>query len=167
MFENMFENIGGKIKTLAKVLCWVGIIFSVLVAIILFIEANEGSYRTEGLYIRLGCIFLIIGPLVSWINSFFMYGFGELIERTTEVSLNTRYLRQAASNTKDTSLNRNIRSSTEDMHKWRCEKCGSFINKTPCPNCGYEEKTDRQKTLDELLAAGLITQAEYDEKMKG
>lgn len=76
---------------------------------------------------KLGCIYLIIGPLVSWVSSFFMYGFVELIERTTEVSLNTRHLRQAS---------------------------------------GYKEKTEREKTLDKLLAAGLITEAEYNEKMK-
>ncbi|WP_294362340.1 SHOCT domain-containing protein [uncultured Clostridium sp.] len=127
MFENMFENIGGKIKTLAKVLCWVGIILSVLIAMILFIEAKEGSYKTEDLYMKLGCIYLIFGPLVSWVSSFFIYGFGELIDRTTEISLNTRHLRQAS---------------------------------------GYKEKTKREKTLDELLAAGLITEAEYNEKMK-
>ena len=166
MFDNMFDNIGGKIKTLAKVLCWVGIIFSVLIAIILFIEAKEGSYRTEDLYMKLGCIYLIFGPLISWVSSFFMYGFGELIERTTEVALNTRHLRQATRNNKDNSLNRNIISDSEDSHKWRCEKCGLLINKTPCPNCGYKEKTEREKTLDKLLAAGLITEAEYNEKMK-
>ncbi|MDY4252496.1 SHOCT domain-containing protein [Clostridium sp.] len=127
MFENMFENIGGKIKTLAKILCWVGIILSVLIAMILFIEAKEGSYKTEDLYMNLGCIYLIFGPLVSWVSSFFIYGFGELIERTTEISLNTRHLRQAS---------------------------------------GYKEKTEREKTLDELLAAGLITETEYNEKMK-
>lgn len=127
MFENMFENIGGKIETLAKVLCWVGIILSVLIAMILFIEAKEGSYKTEDLYMNLGCIYLIFGPLVSWVSSFFIYGFGELIERTTEISLNTRHLRQASE---------------------------------------YKEKTKREKTLDELLEAGLITEAEYNEKMK-
>lgn len=86
----MFNNIGKKIKTLANVLCWVGIIAYVIVAIIMFINASEGSYRTEGLYTGLGFAFLIGGPLLSWISSFFMYGFGELIDKTCDIERNTR-----------------------------------------------------------------------------
>lgn len=162
----MFENIGDKIKTLAKVLCWSGIAASVLMAIIFFIAADEGSYRNEDLYRTLGFIFLIIGPLASWINSFFIYGFGELIERTTEVALNTRSFRQANNNTKDRFLSKNISNTSEEDHKWACENCGLLISKTPCPNCGYKEKTNREKTLDDLLSSGLITEEEYNEKMK-
>ena len=36
----MFDNIGDKIKTLAKVLCWIGIVISVIAAIGFFISGN-------------------------------------------------------------------------------------------------------------------------------
>ena len=29
---------------------------------------------------------MLVGPLVSWIGSFFVYGFGELIENTTVIA---------------------------------------------------------------------------------
>ncbi|MBR6509152.1 MAG: hypothetical protein IKT38_00910 [Clostridia bacterium] len=78
----MFENIGNKIKSLAKILCWLGIISSIFITLIMFfISAN--SY--EELYIIYGILFLIIGPLSSWINSFFIYGFGELIENSQTI----------------------------------------------------------------------------------
>ena len=43
----MFDNIGAKIKRLAKILCWVGIAASFILAIIMFVSAEEGSYSTE------------------------------------------------------------------------------------------------------------------------
>lgn len=86
----MFDNIGKKIKTLANVLCWVGIVASVITAIIMFIMVEEGPYRTEGLYMGLGFAFLIGGPLSSWVSSFFMYGFGELIDKACDIERNTR-----------------------------------------------------------------------------
>lgn len=77
----MFENIGSKIKTLAKVICWVGIIISVVVGIILLASDSD-----------VGLIVMIVGSFVSWIGSFFTYGFGELIEKATEIAENTKSL---------------------------------------------------------------------------
>jgi len=86
----MFDNIGAKIKRLAKILCWVGIAASFILAIIMFVSAEEGSYSTEGMYRGFGLAFLFIGPLASWVSSFFIYGFGELIETNCELARNTR-----------------------------------------------------------------------------
>ena len=73
----MFDNIGGKIKALAKVTCIVGIVASVIGAISLWI-ANSRNNPT----ILMGIIVLVVGCLASWVGSFFCYGFGELIENT-------------------------------------------------------------------------------------
>ena len=77
----MFENVGEKIKALAKVICAVGIVFSIIVAIFMFYMADE-YYRVEEVYYTLGVIILILGPISSWTNSLLIYGFGELIEAT-------------------------------------------------------------------------------------
>ena len=67
----MFSNIGGKIKTLATVVTWFGLIASFLVGIcMLFVETISGF------------IIMIVGGLLSWIGSFTLYGFGQLIENT-------------------------------------------------------------------------------------
>jgi len=72
----MFDNIGGKIKTLAQVEAWVGIIGSILIGLFLiFINEN---------YITTGFIILIIGPLGAWLSSLILYGYGELIENSSE-----------------------------------------------------------------------------------
>lgn len=70
----MFENIGNKIKTLAKVLCWIGIIVSVIVAIVLFASDDD--------LVGIGFLVLIGGSLISWIGSFVLFGFGQLVENS-------------------------------------------------------------------------------------
>ena len=82
----MFSNIGGKIKKLAVVLCILGMIGSVVYAIVCF--ANSSRYQDLTLT---GVLILVAGCLASWISSFFVYGFGELIERT--VSIDSRLAR--------------------------------------------------------------------------
>ena len=37
-----------------------------------------------------GILVIAIGSLFSWVGSFCLYGFGELIEKTTEIAENTR-----------------------------------------------------------------------------
>jgi len=83
----MYNNIGAKIKTLAQVIAWVGIIGSVLVGIIM-IAQGTGS-RGDGSIVGIGVAYLLAGPFISWIASWFMYGFGELIEKTTQIEINT------------------------------------------------------------------------------
>jgi len=91
----MWDNIGEKIKLLAKVIAWVGIISSVIGGISLIsqgFDINQSSRSGRGgeLFIYLGTASLIGGSIISWISSFFMYGFGELIEKTSIIEKNTR-----------------------------------------------------------------------------
>ena len=71
----MFENIGGKIKALAQVVCWIGIIASVICGIIMMTIGEAG-------FNLVGFLIMILGSLFSWIGSFMTYGFGQLIENT-------------------------------------------------------------------------------------
>lgn len=73
----MFNNIGGKIKTLAKVICWIGIIGSIIGGI--------GCIAADEDMILYGLLIAVGGSLFSWIGSFFTYGFGELIENSSKL----------------------------------------------------------------------------------
>ncbi len=73
----MFSNIGGKIKRLSTAICAVGIGVSVLCGMIII---------ASGAMLGMGFAILIGGSLLSWIGSFFAYGFGELIENTTVIA---------------------------------------------------------------------------------
>lgn len=73
----MFDNIGRKIKTLAKVTCALGIAASILGACVIW--GQNSRYNST---IFIGILVLVLGSLGSWIGSFFTYGFGELIENS-------------------------------------------------------------------------------------
>ena len=77
----MFNNIGKKIKVVASVFCWIGIIASVVFGIILIDEGDEVA----------GAVTLVAGALSSWIGSFALYGFGQLVENS---DIQTRIMQQ-------------------------------------------------------------------------
>ena len=84
----MFDNIGGKIKKLAKVLCWIGIIFSVILGVLMMVSGGSYSrygYSSSGGGVLAGLLTIVLGSLLSWIGSFFTYGFGQLIENTDDI----------------------------------------------------------------------------------
>lgn len=97
----MFKNLGKKIKTLAKIACWIKIIFVVVFGIVLMManltplgnltEANStiptnltetASTIQRILWILTIVIGIVIGVLLSWISSFKLYGFGVLVENS-------------------------------------------------------------------------------------
>ena len=80
----MFDNIGGKIKTLAKISTVIGSIASLLLGLIMLISSVIDYYNNW--MIASGLAVMIVGPLAFWIGSFILYGFGELIENTTVIA---------------------------------------------------------------------------------
>ncbi len=75
----MFKEIGMKIKNLAEGLFWIGTIMAGLFGLV-FIEDTEG----------LSLLYAIIAVIVFWISSWFLYGFGEMIDKLCDIERNTR-----------------------------------------------------------------------------
>lgn len=75
----MFNYIGRKIKLLAEVLCWIGIIGSIICgfAFIITGAADKSVESVIG-----GFLYLICGPFISWASSFVLFGFGKLVENS-------------------------------------------------------------------------------------
>lgn len=73
----MFSNISNKIKTLAKVVCGIGIGVSVVVGLVLISEDEDTVFA--------GILVLLLGSILSWVGSFITYGFGEIIERLVNI----------------------------------------------------------------------------------
>lgn len=80
----MFNDIGRKIKLLASIVAWGGIIGSIISGIGTFVSLND-NYMTED-FAFVGIIVAIVGAISSWIGSFVLYGFGELIDQTTQIN---------------------------------------------------------------------------------
>ena len=81
----MFDNIGKKIKTLAKVLVWIGIIAALVLGIVFLVISGDVHGSAKSTFVFSGLIFLIAGPFLCWISCFFIYGFGELIDKTCDI----------------------------------------------------------------------------------
>ena len=76
----MFDRIGKKMKNLATLCTFLGMMASFAGAIYIWATDELKSSFIIGLLV------LLFGGLFSWIGSFFLYGFGELIEKTTETA---------------------------------------------------------------------------------
>lgn len=70
MFDFLYEDIGGKIKRMAKWTFIIEVIASIITGIALAIDEYEGGYL-------LICIF---GPIVAWVSSWLLYAFGQIVE---------------------------------------------------------------------------------------
>ena len=76
----MFNNVGGKIKTVAKGLFCLDLILSVLIAIKKSQDARTiFDYDSEMFFSVHILIYFIVGFFFSWVSSLILYGFGELI----------------------------------------------------------------------------------------
>ena len=78
----MFDNIGDKIKTLAKVSTVLGIVISVIYGIVLMVSDEDLIFD--------GFLVMILGSLLFWISSFTLYGFGEMINQLEYSNSNSK-----------------------------------------------------------------------------
>lgn len=89
----MFDNIGSRIKKAANNIHWIGVIVSIVLGIILIVvDANLPSYL-RGLITIFGLLIMIFGAFLSWLLSCCLYGYGELIHKTSNIEA---YLCQTA-----------------------------------------------------------------------
>ena len=69
----MYDNIGGKIKGLAKTMFIVAAIGAVITGIVLLATVDD-------YLILYGLLTLVCGPIIAWVGSWILYAFGELVE---------------------------------------------------------------------------------------
>ena len=71
-----FNNIGKKIKTMAKISFYLLSGLLIFYGILLIIKTDNDI---------LGLLWLILGPIISWISSFVLYGFGQLVDNSDKL----------------------------------------------------------------------------------
>lgn len=117
----MFNDIGNKIKKLASVVAWMGIIASIIIGIVLMVTDEE--------LILLGLIIAIAGSISSWVGSFVLFGFGELVDNSTIIvqKLNDNSSKSNVYNAFEPVLpvNQTIKNKTKIKHQWngKCQMC--------------------------------------------
>lgn len=150
-----FDNIGGKIKNLAKWSCWITILLIWIAAPIAFIALLADYWTAELCWIPL--VGAIIGPFFVWVSSWAMYAFGEFVEdihaiRNKEETPVDQKAGQEKNEPQKTL--RNIAplkvSPTTPQH--HCE-CGETFYGLYCPICGAKAKTETKTENKPIIKA--------------
>ena len=76
MLNQLYENIGEKIKNLAK---WIFVIEAISAVIGGLLVLFEEEFLA-------GIILIIVGPVVAWVSTWLLYAFGELVEKTCSMN---------------------------------------------------------------------------------
>ena len=140
----MYENIGEKIKFVAKAIFALGSIGTFILGIVLMAadtSVAKGS-KLDTIYLTVGILLVILGPVFSWLASVPIYGFGELIDKATAIEHNTR---GGAPINQATTTEQNTRSNeitTVAQHN---------------------ENAERIRRIEKLRSQGLITEEEYNQ----
>ena len=107
----MYENIGKKLKSLAKVICVIEIVCFTIIGISLC--ASE--------FFMGGILVILAGIPASWIFSLFTYGFGELIVQETLIAQSVKKdsIKELSDNLRAVKfmLNRHFNSSIDSSEK--------------------------------------------------
>ena len=132
----MYKNIGKKIKTLAKVLAWIGIVLTVILGISA-IMLDLG--RTQATVI--GACYLFLGPVFSWLGSLVLYGFGQLVDNSDRIA---NHLAPEVSAVKARKQQPEPDETVEDLPERLCSECGRILREDDCPFCGHINAPQKQ-----------------------
>lgn len=88
MDKFLYGNVGGGIKLLAVISFFVEAFAAMASGVSLVLKS---VFDGELIYILYGFLLILLGPIVAWIGSWFMYAFGELVEKTV---LNEKHTRE-------------------------------------------------------------------------
>ena len=146
----MFDNIGAKIKKLAKIVTIIGIVLAVITGIIVmfgggkieFAARNAGNtYFSNQLpngftfasFIA-GILTIGLGSLAAWVSSFLLYGFGTLVENSDIIAANT----SAAQPARNASAAEPLTPKPSVSKSWVCKDCHTENNgdRIFCSDCG-------------------------------
>ena len=124
----MYTNIGGKIKTSAMLLFALGSFVSVIEGVLLWYDTGNAMWG--GL--------ILCGPATAWLLSLPLYGFGELIDKTCEISLKICGTKEKTEvQSKGESLAKHIiKGEEKERERVGQETDGEKI--IHCPECGQE-----------------------------
>lgn len=84
MLDNLYENIGGKIKGLAKFIFVIEAIGAIIAGTLFMFNNPNLTF--------VGFLILALGTIAAWVSSWVLYAFGELVEKTCDNESNNYYI---------------------------------------------------------------------------
>ena len=125
----MYDNIGGKLKGLAIAV----FIIEAIAAVIIGIDLAVGDQMLFGVLI------LILGPIVAWISTWLLYGFGEMYDMLCDIKQNTR---PATSKSQPHNQNESSKETTSSICDSNTTKKMELI---ACPACGRKQASTNKE----------------------
>lgn len=80
--KSMFDNVGEKIKQLARIIIWSSIALSVFASVLLLLLSISNEAFSLLCFVP---VVLIVGCLSAWVSFVCIYGFGELIDKLSYI----------------------------------------------------------------------------------
>lgn len=77
------DKVAKKLIVVARIVAWIGIILSVLVGLAQIALAAVGNLPQESLIS--GIVFLILGPVLSWLSGLVLATFGRMADDTRRI----------------------------------------------------------------------------------
>lgn len=144
----MFNNIGGKIKSLAKIVCWLGIISCIISGLPLILTKQQPL-------VLVGIWIAVVGSLFSWISSFILYGFGELVENSAIIAAKSKLSHSSKKQTAPAKTNAPKEVVNDDV----------FSNipyiDIICPNCKEQLSYPQQELTDHDVLTCLLCNVSF------
>ena len=141
-----YDNIGGKIKGWAKWIFAIEAIAAVISGFVLMAQ-NEDMILS-------GLLVVVFGPIVAWVSSWLLYGYGQLIENSDIIA--EEYNRKNEKHEKDVAKS-NAKKEAQRREKVKVAIANpniaddEYIDIT-CPNC----KGELSYTKEELQSGNVI-----------
>ena len=135
--EFLFGNIGGKIKGLAVTSAIVSAI-SAFIGGIVFATLDDD-------FIVFGILMALLGPIIAWVSSWVLYGFGEIICHLDDINYSTRKASSAQSSHRQAPAPKPQNDLVTDY----CPECGTQLRYSKnakfvsCPKCGCTLEVSR------------------------
>ena len=131
----MFYDPGRKIKLWAVVLFVINLVLSIVTALYHFYTHKELA----------GLLILILGAVFSYVFSLFIYGFGQLVDKTQSMesimteNKNTLHKIMLANNASTNNGDKKSFETEEPLQK-KCSYCGTLqhVKRSVCWKCGKD-----------------------------
>ncbi len=128
----MWDNIGHKLQSLAKVICWIGIIGSFIWGIVTMLSSNQDQPD-----FFMGILNIVLGCLGSWIGSWSIYGLGLVVEYVENGGGKSSYTDTSAGFAFHGTKTSDGGTLTAGSY-WTCPDCKARnpMSKIECKECG-------------------------------